>query len=107
VQVVGVDPGIRNTFYARTTDGRRIVMSGGEFDSLSHLEAFRRAQAARATSAGLPDLPPCRTCSGMFAYRAVLLRHLPAFLRVYGNDRFLHDRLTVRARLPRCAVPQR
>ena len=28
-QVVGVDPGIRNTYYARTTDGRRIVLSGG------------------------------------------------------------------------------
>ena len=108
-QVIGVDPGIRNTFYARTSDGRRIVMSSGEFDSLAHLDDFRRAQARRVASAGLPDLPRRRTMASasLAIYRATLLGSLSDFLDLYGSEKFLHDRLTVRHHAHEASSPTR
>ena len=56
-RIVGVDPGIREVFYARGVDGSATHMSQGDFQSRAKLGSYTIQLASAVAAAGLHRLP--------------------------------------------------
>ena len=100
IRILGLDPGIRNLFFAFGVDGTRLRYSLGEYRSHAKLEAHEARTRAWAQAASLPELPEVRRpfFSVRHVYTQALLKNLDTLTTFYGAHRFRHAKLNVRAR---------
>jgi hypothetical protein len=98
VCTTGVDPGVRQVYAGLATDGYRCSMSGGEFQSIAHLQDRRSKTAMLVFQAAFPRLPRvCRCLTDVVGSdKGTMLNDLAAFWGVYGHESLAHAKLTVR-----------
>ena len=105
VRIVGVDPGIRNLFYAYGVDGSSATMSQGEFRAIakhdSHGQQLGRLVADAIKKGEITKLPELRhrpDLAAILAYYGARHAQADALDALYNCAAQCHWRLTVRAR---------
>ena len=103
-RIVGVDPGIREVFYARGVDGSATHMSQGDFQSRAKLGSYTIQLASAVAAAGLPRLPDLRDLPDLGAtlsYFVVRINLCAFYDKLYNCAHQAHWRMTVRRPRPR------
>lgn len=96
LQFIGLDPGVCNIYVAYSTEGKIFKYSLGEYRSRSKLDSAEQLRASLMRQAGLADLPEVRRpfASVLEVYAGSVLAQLGDLLRVHGDPRLLHARLS-------------